>query len=157
MNIKEKIMAGHTWEDHVLVDDDELKDRLRFGKYDGSSYGGRTAIVSRFESEKIAYNAIKKGLAAKQGEIEKWLKEGCCKNLTLRIRFLQVIGHSFVKSTDWNTSYPATEMLVILEADVHYRDFIIKTAYPTPARIVQDKIRADQKAFRDARAQRIPR
>lgn len=157
MNLKEKIMAGHTWEDHVLVDDDDLKDRLRYGKYDGSTFGRSSAIVSRFENEKMAYNAIKRGLSAKQGEIDKWLKEACCKNLTLRIRFLQVIGHGFAKGTDWNVAYPETEMLIILEADVHYRDYTIKTAYPTPARVVQDKIRADQKAFRAARSKKTPR
>lgn len=154
--MREKIMAGHTWEEHVLVTDDDLRDRLRFGKYDGKIYKDRGMIVSRFETEKIAMSAISKGLSKRQEEIERWLKEACCKNLTIRIKFLQIIGHTFVKGTDWNVSYPCTEMLIILEADAHYRDYIVKTAYPTPSIIVQNKIREDQKAFRERYSHKTP-
>ena len=136
---------GHTYEEHIAVTRDDLKQRMILGTYDAGKYDGKKkAICSRFLNEEIAYKAIKCLLKRRKVEIDQWMKLQYEMKTSFEITFTDQIGEGYAKNTSWKEPYKFYKLVVVLQADCHYRDFEVVTAYPTPSMSVAKKIKADQ-------------
>ena len=139
---------GHTFEDHIEPDDNDLKMRLILGKYDCGTYDGNAiSIASRFVSENIAKKVIDYTLEKKKDDIATWLKEACVEKTVFYINFMKPIGYGYVKNTNWDNPYPLYKLCIVLQADCHFRNYEIVTCYPVPNNAVKAQIIKDRKNF----------
>lgn len=137
---------GHTYEDHVAVDIDDLKERLVLEKYDVGTYDEdkKSSIASRFLSEDLARKAIKASLKKKSSVIDDWMKLQYDSRLVLKINFMRQIGEGVAKGTNWNTIYPMYSVIIVLKADCHFRSYEVVTAYPAANNAVMKQIIKDR-------------
>lgn len=143
---------GHTYEDHIEVNDDDLKMRLILGKYDCGNYDGDSInVASKFLSESVAKQVIDYTLKKKENDIKTWLKEACSTKTVFYINFTKQIGYGYAKNTKWDKPYPLYRLCIVLKADCHYRDYEIVTCYPKVNNAVKEKIANDRKLYMSER------
>lgn len=148
--------CGHTYEEHVDVDNQDLKNRVMFGTYESGRFDGQgKSICSRFSSEKIAKIAIERAIEIRCSEIEEWMKLGYQEEIIVTVNFSKAIGVGYAKGTNLRKDpYLMYSICVVLRADAHFRSYSIVTAYPTPNRNVGKQIAKDKKDFYEERRAR---
>ena len=147
---------GHTYEDHVEIEIEDLMNRLVLGKYDVGTYdeNKKSSIASRFINEDIARKAIKTVLKKKTPVIDDWMRLQYDNRLVLKVNFTQQIGEGVAIGTNWNTLYPMYSLIIVLKADCHFRNYEVVTAYPAPNQAVHLQIMKDRAAWYKKRKKR---
>lgn len=148
-DLKEKLQFAHVFEEHVYVTDEDLIERIIAGTYDSGRFDGvGKYITSRFYSEKIALFAIEKTLILNEGGIKEWLRFGTGKRFVVSASCKSSIGKGFAKGKRFSDGgYETHKCVVVLEADAHYRNYSIVTAYPVPNAATMRKIQEDRNIF----------
>lgn len=146
---------GHTYQNHVEVNDYELKERLVFGTYDTGKYDDTPInFSSRFLNEEIALKGINIVLKQNKEVIDDWMKNQYAQKITVRLNFLQQVGVGFAKNTSWKTPYALYSIIVVLKADCHFHSYEIVTAYPFYTPKIQAQIKKDKMLFMNSKTKK---
>lgn len=140
--------CGHTYEEHVDVTDNDLRNRVMAGTYDLGRYmDDHKKICSRFLSEELAEKTIKRILKIRESQIKEWMQLGYAKEIEVVAFFTSQVGIGFAEGTGvYKNSYPMYGVRVVLQADIHFRSYSIVTAYPVPNKATIAKIAEDKRA-----------
>lgn len=149
-DLKELLRFSHMKEEHVDPTNNDLKDRLLFGRFSNGRFNENdiTEYSTKFLSMDIAEKTILASLNNNIHIIDQWMNLCVEKRLVLNSAFINKIGYGFVKNTDFKKGpYDMYNIRIILEADCHFRSFHIVTAYPVPNNATKKKIENDKRDF----------
>lgn len=140
----------HLLENHVLLDDQDLIDRLIRGDMENDyTYSGhRRDIATKFYSKEDALKIISDTILNNASAIKSWLDFLTERYLIISSSFMRTTGYGYAKGTPFSNKYNMYFCIVVLKLGYNGDTFIIHTAYPSPNCMVDNQIKKDREIFR---------
>ena len=138
----------HLLENHVLLDDRDLIDRLIRGDMENDYSGHRRDIATKFYSKEDALKIISDTILNNTSAIKSWFDFRTERYLTISSSFMHPTGYGYAKGTLFSNKYTMYFCTVVLKLGYNGDTFIIHTAYPSPNCMVDNQIKKDREIFR---------